>query len=143
MAARLTDHERRLRAVTEADWQTRVLQVLRWHGWIALHQSTSMRLITVRGQQRLVGDKESKGLLDTFAVHPEHGWILLLELKTHRPSSKVTAEQAAVIDALLVSDADSEPCAHRVAVLRPGDRELLERLAEAPWDVDQAELPVR
>lgn len=135
--ARLSDDDRRLRAVTEAAWQATVLQELRWHGWIAKHQSTSMRLITVRGQRVPVGDAQSKGMLDTFAVHPGTGWTLWLELK-RQVGAKVTPEQAAVIDALTVN-----AVGHRVAVLRPADRSVLRQLATAPWAVSQQELPTR
>lgn len=75
-AVRLTDEQRRYRAVTEREWQRQVIDALTLHNWTIYHTHDSRR--------------SNPGWPDLFAVHPA-GDCFAAELK--RETGKVTPEQ--------------------------------------------------
>lgn len=82
-------------ALTEAEWQTQVVDLLHIHGWTHLHVRRSIgRRGGKAGWQTTTN---IAGWPDLFAWHPEHGFAAL-ELKSER--GRATVDQRAVLASL-------------------------------------------
>lgn len=117
MSARLTDEDRRLRAVTEAAWQQQVLDVARWYGWLtyAPPRAGVRGLGTVR--------TTTPGYPDLTLVRGPR--LIFAELK--RQTGRTTPEQDAWHDALRRASVE-------VYLWRPADLPLVEQTLAHPTD---------
>lgn len=114
MPKKLTAQEKAWRAVTEKQFQTRLIQAARLHEWKICHFADSRKQVK---PGVFVGDKDASGFPDLAAAHPKHGFICI-ELKTEL--GKLKDEQAQWLDALYRSGV-------RSFVARPSmEREVLE-----------------
>lgn len=86
MGKRLTEEEQRLRAITEKQFQTQVVDLARLYGWRVAHFHDSRRQVK---PGVFVGDKDAKGFPDLVLVRGHE--LLFLELK--RETGKTTPEQ--------------------------------------------------
>ena len=87
MAARLTDEERRLRAITEAAWQEQVIQIAQLRGWMVAHFRPAQNS---RGEWRTAVAADGAGFPDL--VLARRGIVFFVELK--RQTGRVTDAQA-------------------------------------------------
>lgn len=107
---RLTDEERRFRALREADLQHQVTDLLDllgygWSHWRALRNSRGIWQVPVEGPIGV-------GWPDLFALRPRDRRLVALELK--RELEDPTPEQMSVLGQL-------EACGVGVRVIRPSD----------------------
>lgn len=95
--------------MTEAEWQTKVVETAQWFGWRVAHFENAQNR---RGRYGAQVRYDGKGFPDLVLVHPERWLTLFRELKTDR--GKLTPEQEAWGKALLHGASDYE-------VWRPSD----------------------
>jgi hypothetical protein len=106
--ARLTAEQKRLREITEASWQSTVVALAKARGWTVYAPPPN---------------RPANGhIINTRAGYPDltmvrDGRILWAELK--KETGKLTAEQVAWLDLLLLAGAE-------VAVWRPSDLETVQ-----------------
>lgn len=112
MSARLTDHDRYLRSITEATVQAQVERLATLHGWLWWHAPDNRPITTTRGH-RYVQDVRA-GFPDLILTRGTRG--IALELK--RQTGRVKPEQVTWLLAL-------QAAGFEVAVVRPSDLERL------------------
>lgn len=93
MGRRLTDEERELRAVTERELQSRVLDLARMYGWRVAHFHDSRRQVR---PGVMVGDRDAAGFPDLVLVRGTE--LLFVELK--RETGRATDLQLEWLEAL-------------------------------------------
>lgn len=110
MAARLTDDERRLRAITEAAYQSQILQLAELRGWKRAHFHDSRRQVK---PGVFVGDKDAKGFPDLVLgrklPRPD---LIVWEVKKEK--GVVTPEQEEWLDII-------NACGITACVVRPSN----------------------
>lgn len=108
MTARLSFEQQQLRAVTEATWQSTVLQIARLNGWRWYHAPDN-RPVTARSGRRYVQNVRA-GFPDLVLVRGPR--LIFAELK--RETGRVEVEQQEWLDDLARASAE-------VYVWRPSD----------------------
>lgn len=114
MSARLTAEDRRLRALSEADWQAQVLDVAAFYGWRAHHAPRAG--IRRNGTVRRTHNTQP-GAPDLLLVRGIR--VVFAELKREGPQGVVSAAQQEWLDALAATSVE-------VYVFRPSDLALVE-----------------
>lgn len=122
MSKRLTDDDRRYRALTEAQFQGQVTSLAQLLGWHWVHVSYGPRLNRAGAVARYTTPTTgtmARGWPDLVLVRPKDKRIIFAELK--RETGETTPEQDLVLDILraLVSDRVE------VHVWRPSDIDAL------------------
>ena len=110
MSARLTDRDRQLRAITEAQWQHQVQTIATAHDWRWYHAPDN-RPVTARSGRRYVQAIRG-GFPDLVLVRGPR--LLFVELKREGPRGVVTDDQQQWLDDLARASAE-------VYVWRPSD----------------------
>lgn len=103
--------------MTEAEFQSSVIQSARKTGWDYWHISDARRVVA----GKLVGDRHAAGLPDLILVHPSRGFVFA-ELKRQRdavfrPAQRRTLNKMAAA----ASVAALSGCKVRVHLWRPSD----------------------
>lgn len=133
MAKRLTPEQVVLRAVTEAQFQAQVVDLLALNGYdMVMHMADSRKA----AGGRMIGDKGTQGWPDLFAIRTSDGDRLAIELK--RETGRVRPNQMEWLEALRRAGIDAY-------LWRPSDiPEITQRLRrgrkEAPDDGSDARL---
>jgi hypothetical protein len=86
--------------VSEASWLSVVLELARWHGWLAFHPLPAQN---GRGQWRTAQAGDT-GFPDLVLVHPDRG-IIFAELKT--AIGRLTDQQTRWLAALKAAGAEA------------------------------------
>jgi hypothetical protein len=118
VSKRLTDRERLLRSITEAEWQRTVISYAQAHGWLVAHFRPAM-----------VGDKHMTAVTADGAGFPDlvmarGGAVVFAELK--RETGRPTKEQDRWLGELSNIDAECEGT-HMVRLWRPSDQDEMQR----------------
>lgn len=122
MSARLTDEDRRLRSITEAQWLTTVQQIATAHSWRCFHAPDN-RPVTARSGRRYVQNVRA-GFPDLVAVRGPR--LLFAELKREGPAGVISPDQHAWLTDLAAASVE-------VYVWRPSDLdEVTAVLGRAP-----------
>lgn len=84
-------------AMSEADWQSTIVDLAQTLGWMALHVADSRKEVVNRRtrERHLVGDREAAGLPDWLLIRDR---VLFVELK--RQDGQLSIRQREVIAAL-------------------------------------------
>ncbi|ALY09546.1 hypothetical protein SALGADO_19 [Arthrobacter phage Salgado] len=116
MPPRLTDHERRLRTITEAAWQSKVQQLLTVYGWRWFHAPNNRP-----GRGGYVQNIKA-GYPDITAVRGNR--TIYAELKTE--TGKTTEDQDAWLE-------DLANAGHETYVWRPRDIDDVIAILSSQW----------
>ena len=118
MAQRLTDRERLLRSITEAEWQRTVIAYAKARGWRVAHFPRSY----VGGKPMTAVTVDGAGWPDLTMVRD--GRIVFAELKTEQ--GRVSPEQTTWISDLMRVQARSGGLS--VVIWRPSDQDEMEEV---------------
>lgn len=118
----LSDDERRIRAITEAQWQSQVVEYAQLRGWLVAHFRTAQ---TARGAYVTPVAADGAGFPDLVLVRD--GRLIFAELK--RQTGRTTTQQDIWLKALQTCEYDDwqSLMAVKVVVWRPSDWPAVER----------------
>ena len=123
MSKRLSNHDRILRAIPEADWQSTVIAHAHMRGWKVYATKQSGKTLA-DGTYVTIIEADGKGFPDLVAVHPERRLLIFIENK--RETEHPTPEQDAWGDWLAAVPGV------RCWVLRPSDADDLDQVFGEP-----------
>lgn len=126
MPKRLSPQERALRAISEAQFQRFVQDLLTLNGYqLQFHVADSRKM----ANGRMIGDKGAVGFPDILAIRPADGDILVIECKSR--TGRVRPEQIEWLDAFRDAGVDAY-------LWRPGDEdEIMCRLRRQRGDLSE------